>query len=66
VRNRARRRLKDVARRVIGPHAAPGDYVMVARDATATRDFSALLGDAETALRKLGAWRAAAPAGGAE
>ena len=66
VRNRARRRLKEVARRVIGPHAAPGDYVMVARDATATREFSALLADVETALKRLGAWRPSTPDGGAE
>lgn len=59
VRNRARRRLREAARRVLVPHAVPGDYVLVARDATATRDFAALLADLETALKRVGAWRAA-------
>ena len=39
-------------------HAAPGhDYVLIARAATIRRPFAALLGDLETALRRLGAWR---------
>ncbi len=56
VRNRARRRLREAARRVL-PHAAPGDYVVIARGGTATRDFAALVQDFETALKRLSAWR---------
>ena len=39
-------------------HAAPGDYVVVARTETIKRPFADLVGDLETALRRLGAWRA--------
>jgi ribonuclease P protein component len=56
-RNRARRRLKVAAQRLIAAHGAPGDYVVIARGATVRRDFAALLGDLETALKRLGAWR---------
>jgi ribonuclease P protein component len=56
-RNRARRRLREAARRTLLPHARPGDYVAVARAATLARDFADLLGDFETALKRLGAWR---------
>ena len=60
-RNRARRRLKAAADRVLPEHAAPGqDYVVVARSETVKRPFALLLGDLETALRRLGAWRDAA------
>jgi ribonuclease P protein component len=59
-RNRARRRLRAAVDRVMPLHAAPGhDYVLVARAATIGRPFAALLGDLETALRQLGAWRGA-------
>jgi ribonuclease P protein component len=57
-RNRARRRLKEAVRRLMTDHAAPGDYVVVARTETIKRAFPELLGDLETALRRLGAWRA--------
>jgi ribonuclease P protein component len=57
-RNRARRRLKETVRRVMADHAAPGDYVVVARTETIKRPFADLVGDLETALRRLGAWRA--------
>ena len=58
-RNRARRRLRAVAERIIGPHGAPEhDYVLIAREATVTRPFAALLGDLETALKRVGAYRA--------
>jgi ribonuclease P protein component len=58
VRNRARRRLKAAVDRLMPLHAAAGhDYVLVARGTTAQRPFAALLGDLETALRRLGAWR---------
>jgi len=59
VRNRARRRLKAAVDRVMPSHAAGGhDYVLVARGTTVERPFAALLGDLETALKQLGAWRA--------
>jgi ribonuclease P protein component len=61
-RNRARRRLKAAADRLIPGHAAGGDYVMIARGGTAGRDFAALVGDLEAALKRTGAWRE----GGAE
>jgi ribonuclease P protein component len=61
-RNRARRRLKAAAERIIPSHAAAGDYVVIARGATVSRDFAALVGDLEAALKQLGAWRQ----GGAE
>lgn len=57
-RNRARRRLKAAVDRVLPDHAAPGqDYVVVARTETLKRPFALLLGDLETALKRLGAWR---------
>lgn len=57
-RNRARRRLRAAVNEVMTLHAAPGrDYVLVARAATATRPFAALLGDLKTALRQAGAYR---------
>ncbi|MGH6967735.1 MAG: ribonuclease P protein component [Stellaceae bacterium] len=58
-RNRARRRLRAAADSVIGRHGAPGhDFVLIARTATLTRSFADLLGDLETALKQLGAYRA--------
>src|SRR5579864_6764647 len=57
-RNRARRRLRAAVDRLMPLHAAPAhDYVLVARNTTIGRPFAALLGDLETALRQLGAWR---------
>jgi ribonuclease P protein component len=56
-RNRARRRLKEAVRRVMTDHASPGDYVVIARSATIGRSFPDLVGDLETALRRLGSWR---------
>jgi ribonuclease P protein component len=52
-RNRAKRRLREVARKVLSLHARPGwDYVLVARPgATIARLFADLLADMETALR---------------
>ena len=56
-RNRARRRLKAAAAAVMPLHARPGfDYVLIARAETPKRVYAALLGDLETALRRLGAW----------
>jgi ribonuclease P protein component len=56
-RNRARRRLRAAAQQVM-PHAAGGhDYVLIGRDATVARPFPLMLGDLETALRRLKLWR---------
>jgi ribonuclease P protein component len=58
VRNRARRRLRAAAAAVMAAHAANGrDYVLVARAETARRPFQSLLGDLETALKRLRMWR---------
>ena len=54
-RNRAKRRMREVARLVLPTHGKPGwDYVLIGRkDATAARPFDALQGDLRYALRKL-------------
>lgn len=53
MRNRAKRRLREVARAVLAAGAQPGwDYVLVGRPgATVTREFALLLTDLEAALR---------------
>ena len=57
-RNRARRRLREAARRVLPVVAAPGrDYVLIGRRTTLERPFPLLLADLETALCRLGAGR---------
>ena len=55
-RNRARRRLRQVAERVI-PNQAAGscDYVLIGRRMTIKRPFEDLVADLETALVQLGA-----------
>jgi ribonuclease P protein component len=54
VRNRAKRRLRAVAARVLSDMGRPGtDYVLIARAATAERPFAALLDDLEAALRRV-------------
>ena len=63
VRNRSRRRLRAAVASVLAGHAdARFDYVLIARDGTAARPWPALLGDLETAMRRLGAWRESASA----
>lgn len=54
-RNRAKRRLREVARRVLPEHGRPGwDYALIGKPgATAERDFDDLIGDLKYALRKL-------------
>lgn len=53
-RNRARRRLRAVAEKVMPELALPGhDYVLIGRPATVRRAFDALVGDLESALRRL-------------
>ncbi len=57
IRNRARRRLR-AAVDVVMERAVPDmDYVVIARGGTPYRPYSALLGDLETALRRIGAWQ---------
>lgn len=52
LRNRAKRRLRALAREVLGPRARPGwDYVLVARpEATVSRPYTDLRADLEQAL----------------
>ena len=54
-RNRAKRRLREIARLELPFHARPGwDYVLIGkRDVTATRDFAALRADLVAALAHL-------------
>ena len=54
-RNRAKRRLREVARLVLPGQGKPGwDYVLIGRkDATAERDFEDLKGDLRFALKRL-------------
>ncbi|MDF1747262.1 MAG: ribonuclease P protein component [Alphaproteobacteria bacterium] len=57
-RKRAQRRLRAVSAAVMTQHAMPGrDYVLIARQTTPTRDYSALRGDLERALKRLKLWR---------
>ncbi|MCP2670936.1 ribonuclease P protein component [Maricaulaceae bacterium EIL42A08] len=67
VRNRAKRRLREAARMLLPLHGRVGsDYVFIARGATGTRAWTALLDDVETALislaRKSGETDTRAPA----
>nr|WP_069298732.1 ribonuclease P protein component [Neptunicoccus sediminis] len=54
-RNRAKRRLREVARLILPDHGQPGwDYVLIGRkDVTATRAFDKLLADLKYALSKV-------------
>ena len=61
-RNRARRRLRAAAEKVLPAMAEAGyDYVLIARKATPGRPFAALVGDLERALKRLDLYRAEAP-----
>ncbi|WP_338550181.1 ribonuclease P protein component [Roseovarius phycicola] len=55
MRNRAKRRLRNVARQVLSHEGRAGwDYVLIGRaDATIDRDFAALKTDLSSALKKL-------------
>lgn len=54
VRNRARRRLKALAARVLAARARPGwDYVLVARGAAVSRPWSTMVSDLEAAFDRL-------------
>jgi ribonuclease P protein component len=56
VRNRAKRRLREAARRLIPLHGRIGhDYVLIARAGTAKRPWERLLDDVESALISLAA-----------
>lgn len=54
-RNRAKRRLREIARQVLPHKARPGwDYVLIGRrDETAQRDFGSLLKDLDWALDRV-------------
>lgn len=54
-RNRARRRLREIARRVLPAHGRPGwDYVLIGRpEITATHDFARMRADLERALARV-------------
>jgi len=53
-RNRARRRLKEAAARVMPRAGLPGhDYVVIGRQGTLTRPFALLLSDMEQALARV-------------
>ena len=54
-RNRAKRRMREVARLTLPTKGVPGwDYVLIGRrDATAERPFELLIKDLEYALRKI-------------
>lgn len=60
LRNRAKRRLRALAREVLAPAARPGwDYVLVARpEATVTRPYAELRADLEQALHSVHRGRA--------
>lgn len=67
VRNRAKRRLRELAREVISAHAAQGyDFVLIARGATAERNYADLRSDLAAGLRRIGAWQEGTPAGAAQ
>jgi len=53
-RNRARRRLREAARKVLPADLAGWDLVLIGRAATVDRPFQALLDDLAQALRRLG------------
>src|SRR4051794_19353184 len=59
-RNRAKRGMREAARRVLPEHARPGvDYVFIARGGVTTRPWPRLLDDMKSALLRLAADRAA-------
>ena len=55
LRNRAKRRMREIARAILPSHGVPGwDYVLVARPGvTVSHEFAGLLADLETALRAI-------------
>jgi ribonuclease P protein component len=64
-RNRARRRLREVARRLLPEGARPGyDLVLIARGETLLRPFAELVDDLAKALKRLGIAADEKPAAG--
>ena len=62
VRNRVRRRLREIARMVIPAQARRDlDYVLVGRQAALTRDFQVMRQDLVEALKRLKALTVATP-----
>jgi ribonuclease P protein component len=62
VRNRVRRRLREIACQVIPEHARPDfDYVLVGRHAAVERDFGLMRKDLMEALGRLKALAVATP-----
>jgi ribonuclease P protein component len=62
VRNRVRRRLREIARLVIPGQARPDlDYVLVGRQAAVGRDFATMERELVKALRRLEALAVATP-----
>ena len=58
VRNRAKRRMREAARRLLPDHGQPGfDYVFIARGGLVTRPWDRLLDDMKSALIRLAADR---------
>ncbi len=56
VRNRARRRLREAARRLVPVYGLPGvDYVFLARESTGSAPWPLLLDDMKDALIRLAA-----------
>src|SRR5579875_1746227 len=56
VRNRAKRRMREAARRLLPVHGRPGwDYVLIARAGAPDRPWARLLDDVESALVSLAA-----------
>lgn len=54
VRNRVRRRLREIARAIIPVQARPDlDYVLVGRQGAIARDFAAMQGELVDALKRL-------------
>ncbi len=55
IRNRTRRRLKEAARLLLQQRAVTGtDLVVIGRDSTRSRPFTALMDDLDRALTKAG------------
>ena len=58
-RNRAKRRLRELAREILAVHGMPdNDYVLIARGETLVRPWPDLKQDLTTCLKRLKAWRA--------
>lgn len=61
MRNRARRRLRALAQKILLPRAMNGDYVLVARDGALTMPFDAIERDLLKALKVLKCLKDASP-----